>query len=1320
MGNSETSITKTRKTLGRVMIGIAAAMVILVVAATVVGHSQAFNRFLLAKIVQQAEQSTGARVQIQRMNIAWSPFVIDFYGLVAHGSEADSQSPLLSAEHLRVGLTLGGLLKHNVNLREIALDGPRLNVRVDARGNSNLPRSAKAGTASKSNVSIGRVSVQNGALNYNDQKIPLEAELNDFRLQANSDVATGGYRGTLSYDHGWLMAENLNRFGHNARIDFQANRERLDVHPLVLSVGASQITVNATLTQFDHPKVNGSYDGSVEVAELGHILKDPSLPVGQVRLSGILAYRDQAGQSFLEALQLSGKASSRELGFYNEPGQVRLTDIAGSYKIENGNLRIESLKAAVFGGRMSSSGQIALAGTSSSGIDARIRDVSLSQMSGAVPARDRENMRLAGRVNADVHANWAKTIRDLVGRAHMDIAGPSQATPAAREIPVNGTVDVTYDRLRETTSFRPSHLRTGESELTLSGEISHRASLNVVFDSRDLHELSAMLWMLSPAGNGGAKAQTPSAYDVYGAAQFNGNVSGSISAPKIHGDITASALQVQGSKWKILRATIDASPSRVAAQNGLLQSEGPGQINFNVQTGLRQWTYTPSGPLSIQASWKKLSVADLEHLAHVDYPIGGTLSGDISIQGSQLQPTGHGTLNLVQASLWNQPINSVSADFKGDKDTIHSNANVKLAAGTATAQLTYSLASEHYQVKVSAPNLRLEQMQALQRSGSRAIKGTLTLNAEGEGTAKEPQLHATADVPHLQAGGQTLSQLHAQMDVAQQRAQVTLSTSAGEASVQAKADVTLSGNYPTVGNVEIHGAPVAALMASYLPSSPSGLSGTMDLRGTLNGPLKTPQAVQASLEIPVLKLGYQSVQIANEGPLRFAYRDGTVAVQQARLKGSGTDISMQGAVPATGQAPIDLAANGVIDVSLLQLLSTDMHSSGQVNVRVQARGKLSDPAVEGQVQIVNASIGSESLPVNLTAANGVLDISGNRIDIRQFQGKAGGGTISSQGAFTLGKVPTFAVTVYAKGIRIHPNGIHSTLDGNLQLNGSTEKAQLSGKVVVDHLSFQQGSDLATIIGQFSGTPTASTPSAFEANTKLNISVQSSNELSVANSQFSIAGSANLTVTNTLADPVILGRIALTGGEVFFLSKRFELQNGTIAFSNPVKTEPVLNLFVNTKVEQYDITVNLLGPVDRLKTNYTSEPSLPPLDIINLLAFGQTTAERASNAATPASMGAESVVAQGVAGQAAKGIQSLTGISQLTLDPLAGNNQNPGAQIAIQHRVSGNLLFTFSTNVTSTQNQAVQLEYQAKRQVTISVLRDEYGGYGFDVKWHKIF
>jgi translocation and assembly module TamB len=218
---------------------------------------------------------------------------------------------------------------------------------------------------------------------------------------------------------------------------------------------------------------------------------------------------------------------------------------------------------------------------------------------------------------------------------------------------------------------------------------------------------------------------------------------------------------------------------------------------------------------------------------------------------------------------------------------------------------------------------------------------------------------------------------------------------------------------------------------------------------------------------------------------------------------------------------------------------------------------------------------------------------------------------------------------------------------------------------------------------------------------------------------SIGGSANLTAQGTAAQPIILGRVLLNSGEVFFISKRFEIDSGTISFSNPVRTDPVVDLQVKTTVEHYNITASVTGPVDRLKTTYTSDPALPTGDIINLLAFGQTTAESASNAATPASVGAESAVAGAVGGQVASQVQKLTGISQLTLNPLAGN-QNPGSQVAIQQRVSGNILLTFSTDITTTQNESVQIQYQTKRNVTFSVLRDENGGYGIDVRYHKVF
>lgn len=289
------------------------------------------------------------------------------------------------------------------------------------------------------------------------------------------------------------------------------------------------------------------------------------------------------------------------------------------------------------------------------------------------------------------------------------------------------------------------------------------------------------------------------------------------------------------------------------------------------------------------------------------------------------------------------------------------------------------------------------------------------------------------------------------------------------------------------------------------------------------------------------------------------------------------------------------------------------------------------------------------------------------------------------------------------------------------MNGSPAASTLSGRIVIDRLSFTKDFDLASFMGQFSGDTPVEAPSALAENMKLNIAIQTASNLNAVSSKLSIEGAANFTVGGTAANPVVLGRTTLTGGDIFFLGKRYQVQSGTIEFTNPVRAEPTLNIYVTTTVQQYNITLNFVGPIDRLRTNYTSDPSLPPSDIINLIAFGKTAEASASSASTPTSVGAESVLAQGISGQVSGRLEKLGGISQLSIDPLAGTNPNdPGSQISIQQRVSGNLLLTFSTDVTSTQNEATQLEYQVKRNMSVSVLRDQNGGYSIDVRVRKVF
>jgi translocation and assembly module TamB len=197
--------------------------------------------------------------------------------------------------------------------------------------------------------------------------------------------------------------------------------------------------------------------------------------------------------------------------------------------------------------------------------------------------------------------------------------------------------------------------------------------------------------------------------------------------------------------------------------------------------------------------------------------------------------------------------------------------------------------------------------------------------------------------------------------------------------------------------------------------------------------------------------------------------------------------------------------------------------------------------------------------------------------------------------------------------------------------------------------------------------------------------------------------------------VLLGRVNLDGGDVILNGTRFVLAGGTVQFINPSETQPVVNMALTTTIQQYNINLRFEGPTSQLKTQYSSDPALPQADIINLLAFGQTT-EAAAQSTTTTDQTAESLVASQVSSQVTSRVSKIAGISQLSINPvLAGSNAQgpPGANITIQQRVTGNLFVTFSTNVASTQSQTIQGQYQVTPRVAVSATRDPNGGFAVD-------
>ena len=309
----------------------------------------------------------------------------------------------------------------------------------------------------------------------------------------------------------------------------------------------------------------------------------------------------------------------------------------------------------------------------------------------------------------------------------------------------------------------------------------------------------------------------------------------------------------------------------------------------------------------------------------------------------------------------------------------------------------------------------------------------------------------------------------------------------------------------------------------------------------------------------------------------------------------------------------------------------------------------------------------------------------------------------------------------AEGVRVlYAQSIRATVSSNLAFTGQSDNSLLRGQVNIDQLSFTSGFDLTSFAGQLGGgAESPPTVGGMTDNLHLDVALQTPGGINLSSRDLSLAGSADLHLRGSASQPVVLGRVNLTDGDLIFNGNRYLVQRGTIDFRNPTRTEPVVDIAVNTTIQQNDIQAHIWGPADHLATNYSSDPSLPASDIINLIAFGKTSEASAANPSPSGALGAQSLVASQVSSQVTSRVSKLAGISQLSVDPSLGSSQqSPGARVNIQQRVTGKIFVTFSTDVTATQQQVIQVEYQANRRTSIKTVRDQNGGFSLQTSFRK--
>jgi translocation and assembly module TamB len=297
-------------------------------------------------------------------------------------------------------------------------------------------------------------------------------------------------------------------------------------------------------------------------------------------------------------------------------------------------------------------------------------------------------------------------------------------------------------------------------------------------------------------------------------------------------------------------------------------------------------------------------------------------------------------------------------------------------------------------------------------------------------------------------------------------------------------------------------------------------------------------------------------------------------------------------------------------------------------------------------------------------------------------------------------------------VRVRLYGLSTTANANLRFQGGLNSAQLSGTILITRFGVGADVDLAAFSGM-GGVSAPPDPNAPANRIRLDVRVTSAPQLDFLNSYAKLSGSVDLTVRGTVATPSILGRIQITDGSATFAGQKYQLQRGDIFFTNPVRIDPTIDLDATAQVENYEITVGLHGTATNLKPTYRSEPPLSEADVFALLALGRTQEEAQLYQDRQAAAGTDPTTSALLGGAlnatVSNRVEKLFGVESVKIDPaFVGTLGNSSARITVQEQISKQITATFATNVNSTAQQLIQVQYDLNRNNSIVVTRDESG------------
>jgi translocation and assembly module TamB len=1288
-----------------------------------------FQRTLERRIVTGLENLTGGRVEIGEFHFRPVIFQVVLRDLVIHGTEPPGEPPLFTARLVVARLNPGRLLRRQLHLRSLDWDHAEVHLRTNPDGSTNLPgprTSAGQELGQLMDWSIARLTLAHSSFFWNDQQMPFELRAGEVAILLRRGHGDR-YVGSLTSSAATFRSPQWSAPPLAFTTRFELSRTELAVTSLAWQTPGIRGQCSLTLRMVPAPQADFSFQASGESPALAQALKLPQLRTGSLHAEGQGAY--QHGE-----WSARGRVQARQLTVLGSQFNSGPLDASSDYSIGGRRIELSNLRTSALGGTAQGKAEISLLdSTPQFHLHVRLFGLNLAallQSSSPGPTLI-SHLRPSSRIDGTADAAWSGSLESL--QSEFDLQFRPAATRSDDSLPVSGHVRGTVELARGLAlNLREASFQTPQSSLTARGTLVEptypsvpASKLAIAGRTSDFEEWRRLVEIL-------CGATRPLPLVLKSPATFSGEVSGTINQPEIHGRLEVGGFEYHGWTWDKLSASVALGPEFADVSSGRLE-HATSSLSLQASTSLHHWRITPDSTVHVATRAQRTPLEGLKAALGVQYPVSGSTTGQLDLDGTSSSLTGSGVVRIEAGTVAQEPFDSFVARIHVT-ESVWNLEEIQLAKGPGriTGELRIEPSRRSCSGELHGTGFLLTEFKhwalpANPSASARGLEGQASFDLRGEITPEDLQLHSIWSIQEIRIEGTPIGDFRGQLDGQGQRLRVQGEQSgpsgtfhfSGESQAKDNWLLDLEGEY---SNLRLD--PWIRLLLNGKFSALVAASGSF----RLTGPLPDPARLELRSQAQTLEISLSGLKWKNDQPIDVRFASQELTTGRFRMRGPSTDLEVDGSVRFAGPTVLSLNAQGMADATLLTLLDPSLQATGRSQLKLRVSGSPAQPVLNGTLDVQDVSLSYQDLPFRFSGLNGEIQLEGERATVRSLRGVSGGGTVSLGGFVTLTQTPRFDLEADLDQVRVrYPTRFTSVLNGNLRLMGTAERGQLQGELLVRQMFASENINwLARMIeaGGPLGEQMPGVPSPLAAKIRLDIRVTSAPPIRLELPDLHVVGDLDVRLQGTLANPVQVGAIHFLSGEAVFRGNRYKLIRGDLGLTNPFRTQAILDLEAQTRVQRYELTLDISGPLDRLKFAYRSDPPLPTADILSLLALGYSRQQQEMSTAAGhplPSVGASALLSEALSSQVTGRIQRLFGVSRIKIDPNVGaTGYGSGARVTVEQRVAPDLTLTYVTNTAASQYRVIQFDWAISDNISLIGVRDQNGIFGLEVKFRQRF